>query len=72
MVGQGLVASVAHPGGNTTGISILATEFGSKRQEILMEMVPDNFDSDADEAIAGRTAVSGSARKAICLCKFTR
>ena len=34
--------------------------------------VPDNFDSDADEAIAGRTAVSGSARKAICLCKFTR
>jgi hypothetical protein len=35
-------------------------------------MVPDNFDSDADEAIAGRTAVSGSARKAKCLCKFTR
>ena len=34
--------------------------------------VPDNFDSDADEAIAGRPAVSGSARKAMCLCKFTR
>jgi len=40
MVGQGLVASLARPGGNTTGISILATELDSKRQEILMEMVP--------------------------------
>jgi putative ABC transport system substrate-binding protein len=40
MVGQGLVASMARPGGNTTGISILATELDSKPQEILMEMVP--------------------------------
>jgi putative ABC transport system substrate-binding protein len=40
MVGQGLVASLARPGGNTTGISILATELDGKRQEILMEMVP--------------------------------
>ncbi len=40
MVGQGLVASLAHPGGNITGISILATELDGKRQEILMEMVP--------------------------------
>jgi len=40
MVGQGLVASLAHPGGNTTGISILATELDGKRQQILMEMVP--------------------------------
>jgi putative ABC transport system substrate-binding protein len=40
MVGQGLVASLARPGGNTTGISILATELDSKRQEILIEMVP--------------------------------
>ena len=40
MVGQGLVASLAHPGGNTTGISILATELDGKRQDILMEMVP--------------------------------
>jgi putative tryptophan/tyrosine transport system substrate-binding protein len=29
------VASLAHPGGNTTGISILATELDGKRQEIL-------------------------------------
>jgi putative ABC transport system substrate-binding protein len=40
MVGQGLVTSLAHPGGNTTGISILATELDGKRQEILMEMTP--------------------------------
>jgi putative ABC transport system substrate-binding protein len=40
MVGQGLVGSLARPGGNTTGISILATELDGKRQQILMEMVP--------------------------------
>jgi putative ABC transport system substrate-binding protein len=40
MVGQGLVASLARPGGNTTGISIIATELDGKRQEILMEMMP--------------------------------
>ena len=40
MLGQGLVASLARPGGNITGISILATELDGKRQEILMEMVP--------------------------------
>ena len=39
-VGEKLVASLAHPEGNTTGISILATELDGKRQEILMEMVP--------------------------------
>jgi putative tryptophan/tyrosine transport system substrate-binding protein len=40
MVGHGLVNSMAHPGGNTTGISLLATELDGKRQEILMEAVP--------------------------------
>jgi putative tryptophan/tyrosine transport system substrate-binding protein len=34
------VASLAKPGGNTTGISILATELDGKRQEILLEVVP--------------------------------
>ena len=32
--------SLAKPGGNTTGVSILATELDGKRQEILMEAVP--------------------------------
>ena len=40
MVGSGLVASLAHPNGNTTGVSILATELDGKRQEILIEAVP--------------------------------
>jgi putative tryptophan/tyrosine transport system substrate-binding protein len=40
MVATGLVSSLAHPGGNLTGVSILATELDGKRQEILMEMVP--------------------------------
>ena len=34
------MSSLARPGGNTTGISILATELDGKRQEILIEAVP--------------------------------
>jgi putative ABC transport system substrate-binding protein len=40
LVLHGLVSSLAHPGGNTTGIGILATELDGKRQELLMELVP--------------------------------
>jgi putative ABC transport system substrate-binding protein len=40
MVGEGLVDSLARPHGNTTGVSILATELDGKRQEILIEAVP--------------------------------
>jgi putative ABC transport system substrate-binding protein len=40
LVGSGLVNSLARPGGNTTGVSILATELDGKRQEILIEAVP--------------------------------
>jgi putative tryptophan/tyrosine transport system substrate-binding protein len=40
MVGAGFVNSLARPGGNTTGFSILATELDGKRQEILIEAVP--------------------------------
>jgi putative tryptophan/tyrosine transport system substrate-binding protein len=40
MVGEGLVNSLAHPGGNTTGTSILSAELDGKRQEILIEAVP--------------------------------
>ena len=40
MVGAGLVNSLARPDGNTTGVSILATELDGKRQEILIEAVP--------------------------------
>jgi len=39
-VGDGLVASLAHPGGNVTGRSVYAPELTSKRIEILKEMFP--------------------------------
>src|SRR5690348_11601638 len=40
MVGQGLVKSLARPGGHTTGVSILADQLDGKRLEILIEAVP--------------------------------
>jgi putative tryptophan/tyrosine transport system substrate-binding protein len=39
-VGSGLVASLARPGGNATGVSTLAGETGSKRFELLREVIP--------------------------------
>jgi len=40
MVAAGLVKSLARPGGNTTGISLLSPELDGKRQDILMDAVP--------------------------------
>jgi len=37
MVGQGFVRSLADPGGNTTGVTLLAAELDGKRQAILIE-----------------------------------
>ena len=39
-VGAGLVASLARPGGNVTGLSSLLTELGTKRLEILKDAFP--------------------------------
>jgi putative ABC transport system substrate-binding protein len=40
MLGSGLVTSLARPGGNTTGVSILVPEADGKRQDLLIEAVP--------------------------------
>jgi putative ABC transport system substrate-binding protein len=40
MLGSNFVSSLAKPGGNTTGVSVLATELDGKRQDILIEAVP--------------------------------
>jgi putative ABC transport system substrate-binding protein len=39
-IAQGLVASLARPGGNVTGLSNFAPELGGKRVEILKEVLP--------------------------------
>src|SRR5262249_26665906 len=39
-VGAGIVASIARPGGNVTGISSLQTELAAKRLEVLTTLAP--------------------------------
>src|SRR5262249_3137946 len=39
-VGTGLVASLARPGGNVTGLSSQSSDLGGKRLEILREIIP--------------------------------
>lgn len=39
-VGTGLVASLAHPGGNLTGLSFMASDLSGKRLSLLKEAIP--------------------------------
>jgi putative ABC transport system substrate-binding protein len=39
-VGSGLVTNLARPGGNVTGLSLQQTDVGSKRLELLREVIP--------------------------------
>ena len=39
-IGQGIVASLAHPGGNFTGITYSETAIGGKRLGIILDVVP--------------------------------
>ena len=40
MVADGLAQSLVQPGGNVTGVSLFAPELDSKRQELLIELLP--------------------------------
>src|SRR5215467_14879806 len=40
LLGSGLIGSLSRPGGNTTGISIIAAELSAKRLELLATIVP--------------------------------
>ena len=39
-VGSGLVASLAHPGGNVTGLSTMLTDLTAKQLQLLKEVIP--------------------------------
>jgi putative tryptophan/tyrosine transport system substrate-binding protein len=39
-VSRGLVTSLAHPGGNLTGVTFLSDELGAKRLSLLRELIP--------------------------------
>ncbi len=39
-VGSGLVANLAHPGGNVTGLSLMTAELSAKRLQLLKETIP--------------------------------
>mgnify|MGYP001396157966 CR=1 FL=1 len=62
-VGSGIVASLAHPGGNITGLSSLAPEISAKQLELLKEVVP----RLSHVAVLSRSTTPGGAqaRKAI-------
>jgi putative ABC transport system substrate-binding protein len=65
-VASGFVQSLAHPGGNVTGLSLQSEEIGAKRLEILREAIPDlkrlavmanaNYPGSARESAAVREA----------------
>jgi putative ABC transport system substrate-binding protein len=72
---DGLVASLARPGGNITGVAIMSDELASKRLELVVRMVPGadvvglltNSQSGNDSSRTTQTRDVGSAAKALGL-----
>jgi putative ABC transport system substrate-binding protein len=67
-VGTGLVASLARPGGNVTGLSLQATDLAAKRTGLLREVVPGlrrlaiMANSDTPAAVVEMREVQATAR----------
>jgi putative ABC transport system substrate-binding protein len=73
-VGAGVVPSLAHPGGNATGISLLATELSGKRLEILLEIAPTASrvamlwnDANTGMVLRAREAQEAAAKRAVMI-----
>src|SRR6476659_1052870 len=68
-VGSGLVASLAKPGGNVTGLSIQANELAGKRLELLREVMPQlrrlaiMFNADNTQPVLEMGEAQGEARR---------
>jgi len=73
----GLVKSINRPGGNATGMSIFTSELGSKRLQLLHELVPapsmmgfltnPNYEGSAAEVSASQVAAHGIGRQILVL-----
>jgi putative ABC transport system substrate-binding protein len=73
-VGAGVVPSLARPGGNATGISLLATELAAKRLEILLEIAPNTSrvamlwnDTNTGMVLRAREAQDASAKLGVTI-----
>lgn len=66
LVGAGFAASMARPGGNVTGISLMSPELDGKRQDILIEAVPNatRIAALADSNVASLEHVASLERSA--------
>jgi putative ABC transport system substrate-binding protein len=73
----GLVTSLNRPDGNATGVSIFTTELGTKRLELLHELVPaasiigflfnPNYEGSAREAVAVQAAAQTLGKRIVIL-----
>jgi putative tryptophan/tyrosine transport system substrate-binding protein len=69
LVALGLITSLAKPGGNITGVSLLIPELDAKRLEVLKEIVPSGqrFGLISDPATNGSTGLQAIADAAVAL-----
>jgi putative ABC transport system substrate-binding protein len=67
-VASGFVQSLAHPGGNVTGLSLQSSEIGNKRLEILREVIPGLMHL----AVMGNANYQGSMRESAAVQETAR